>query len=165
MRHLGLSNVSIVQIEAARKVLDVATVQNGYNLADQTDEDVLDYFEREGIGFMPWFPRASGELSKPDGVLGEIADSGHKHGCPPPGERRGGGRDVDRRRVRAAGRSGERSGEVGREMSCSNSCRCVAVEGCGELVARVDVELGEHLAQVVLDGARAEEQSCADVRV
>jgi len=55
-------------------------VQNGYNLADQTDEDVLDYCEREGIGFMPWFPLASGELSKPDGVIGEVAAA---HGATP----------------------------------------------------------------------------------
>jgi pyridoxine 4-dehydrogenase len=80
VRHLGLSNVTVEQIEAARKVFDVATVQNGYNLADQTDVDVLDYCEREGIGFMPWFPLASGELSKPGGVVGEVAQA---HGATP----------------------------------------------------------------------------------
>jgi aryl-alcohol dehydrogenase-like predicted oxidoreductase len=53
----------------------VATVQNVYNLADQTDEDVLDHCEREGIGFMPWFPLASGELSKPDDVIAEVAEA------------------------------------------------------------------------------------------
>jgi pyridoxine 4-dehydrogenase len=80
VRHLGLSNVSVDQIEAARKVFDVATVQNGYNLADQTDGDVLDYCEREGIGFMPWFPLASGELAKPDGVVSQVAEA---HGATP----------------------------------------------------------------------------------
>jgi pyridoxine 4-dehydrogenase len=80
VRHLGLSNVSVDEIEAARKVFDVATVQNGYNLADQTDEDVLEHCEREGIGFMPWFPLASGELSKRDGVVGQVAEA---HGATP----------------------------------------------------------------------------------
>jgi pyridoxine 4-dehydrogenase len=80
VRQLGLSNVSVEQIETARKIFDVATVQNGYNLADQGDEEVLDYCEREGIGFMPWFPLASGELSKPDAVIGEVAEA---HGATP----------------------------------------------------------------------------------
>ena len=68
------------QLEAARKVFDVATVQNGYNLADQTDADVLEHCEHEGIGFMPWFPLASGELSKPGDVVGEVAAA---HGATP----------------------------------------------------------------------------------
>lgn len=80
VRHIGLSNVTVDQIEAARKVFDVATVQNVYNLADESEEDVLDYCEREGIGFMPWFPLASGELAKPDEVLSEVADA---HGATP----------------------------------------------------------------------------------
>jgi aryl-alcohol dehydrogenase-like predicted oxidoreductase len=80
VRHLGLSNVTVDQIAAAREVFDVATVQNVYNLADQTDVDVLDYCEREGIGFMPWFPLASGELSKPDGVVADVAEA---HGATP----------------------------------------------------------------------------------
>jgi pyridoxine 4-dehydrogenase len=80
VRHLGLSNVTVAQVEAARKIFDVATVQNGYNLADQGDGDVLDYCEREGIGFMPWFPLASGELSKPYGVVTEVAEA---HGATP----------------------------------------------------------------------------------
>jgi pyridoxine 4-dehydrogenase len=75
VRHLGLSNVSVDQIKAAQEVFEVATVQNGYNLADQTDGDVLDYCEREGIGFMPWFPLASGELSKPGGAVGAVAEA------------------------------------------------------------------------------------------
>jgi pyridoxine 4-dehydrogenase len=75
VRHLGLSNVTVEEIEAAGRAFDVATVQNVYNLADQTDEDVLDHCEREGIGFMPWFPLASGELSKPDDVIAAVAEA------------------------------------------------------------------------------------------
>lgn len=69
----GLSQVSIEEIEAARKLFPVATVQNRYNLIDRADEDVLDYCEREGIGFIPWFPLASGDLAKPGGVVDAIA--------------------------------------------------------------------------------------------
>jgi aryl-alcohol dehydrogenase-like predicted oxidoreductase len=75
VRHVGLSNVTVEEIEAASRAFNVATVQNVYNLADQTDEDVLDHCEREGIGFMPWFPLASGELSKPDDVIAEVAEA------------------------------------------------------------------------------------------
>ena len=49
------------------------SVQNLYNLGNRSSEDVLDYCEREGIGFIPWFPVAAGELAKPGGVLDEIA--------------------------------------------------------------------------------------------
>jgi aryl-alcohol dehydrogenase-like predicted oxidoreductase len=73
IRHLGLSNVSIEQIEAAREVFEVTTVQNLYNLADRSAEDVLDYCEREGIGFIPWFPLAAGDLAAPGGPLAEVA--------------------------------------------------------------------------------------------
>ena len=52
------------QIEAAREVAEIATVQNLYNLADRSAEDVLDYCEAEGIGFIPWFPLATGKLSR-----------------------------------------------------------------------------------------------------
>ena len=69
----GLSQVSVAEIEAARKVFPVATVQNRYNLADRADEEVLDYCEREGIGFIPWFPLASGDLAKPGGLVDAIA--------------------------------------------------------------------------------------------
>lgn len=69
----GLSQVSVAEIEAARKVFPVATVQNRYNLADRADEEVLDYCDREGIGFIPWFPLASGDLAKPGGLVDAIA--------------------------------------------------------------------------------------------
>ena len=73
IRHIGLSEVSVAEIEQARKVVDVVSVQNLYNLANRQSEEVLQYCEREGIGFIPWFPVASGDLAKPGGVLDEIA--------------------------------------------------------------------------------------------
>ncbi len=69
----GLSQVSVAQIEAARQVFPVTTVQNRYNLTDRADESVLEYCEREGIGFIPWFPLASGDLAKPGGIVDTIA--------------------------------------------------------------------------------------------
>jgi pyridoxine 4-dehydrogenase len=76
----GLSQVSIAEIEAARKVFPVTTVQNRYNLIDRADEEVLDYCAREGIGFIPWFPLASGDLAKPGGPVDTIAKA---HGASP----------------------------------------------------------------------------------
>jgi pyridoxine 4-dehydrogenase len=73
IRHLGLSEVSVDQIEQARQVVDVVSVQNLYNLGNRQSEDVLSYCEREGIAFIPWFPVAAGDLAKPGGVLDEIA--------------------------------------------------------------------------------------------
>ncbi len=65
IRHAGLSEVSVEEIEAARKVFPVATVQNHYNLTNRKSEDVLDYCEKNNIGFIPWYPLAGGELAKP----------------------------------------------------------------------------------------------------
>ncbi|MBE7184225.1 MAG: aldo/keto reductase [Methylobacterium mesophilicum] len=73
IRHAGLSQVSVEEIEAARKVFPIATVQNRYNLADRADEAVLDYCEKNGIGFIPWFPLASGDLAKPGGAADAVA--------------------------------------------------------------------------------------------
>ncbi len=73
VRHLGLSEVSVEQIKAAQDVFEVATVQNRYNLIDRQSEDVLDYCEQHGIGFIPWFPLAAGKLSEPGGAVAEIA--------------------------------------------------------------------------------------------
>jgi pyridoxine 4-dehydrogenase len=64
------------QFSAASRFFKVATVQNKYNLTDRASEDVLDYCEKNGIGFIPWFPLASGELSKPGGLLDRVA---HAH--------------------------------------------------------------------------------------
>jgi aryl-alcohol dehydrogenase-like predicted oxidoreductase len=78
--HAGLSEVSVAEIEAARKVFPVATVQNKYNLVDRASEEVLDYCEKHNIGFIPWFPLAAGDLSKPGGILDQI---GHAHKASP----------------------------------------------------------------------------------
>jgi pyridoxine 4-dehydrogenase len=73
VRHVGLSEVKVDQIEAAARIVSIVTVQNRYNLVDRQSEDVLDYCERRGIGFIPWFPVASGRLAEPGGVLAEVA--------------------------------------------------------------------------------------------
>jgi pyridoxine 4-dehydrogenase len=73
IRHVGLSEVNVAEIEAARRIVTVATVQNQYNLAYRNYEDVLDYCTRENIGFIPWFPLATGDLAKPHGTLTRIA--------------------------------------------------------------------------------------------
>nr|MDP9466172.1 aldo/keto reductase [Actinomycetota bacterium] len=73
IRHLGLSEVSVDDIKAAREVIDVVSVQNLYNLGNRQSEDVLQYCEAEGIAFIPWFPVAAGELARPGGLLDEIA--------------------------------------------------------------------------------------------
>jgi aryl-alcohol dehydrogenase-like predicted oxidoreductase len=74
IRHIGLSEVSVKQIEAVRKMSPVVSVQNRYNLIDRTSEDVLDYCSREGIGFIPWFPLATGDLAKGDGAVAGAAE-------------------------------------------------------------------------------------------
>lgn len=73
IRHAGLSNVSVADIEAASKVFKVATVQNLYNLVDRGSEDVLDYCENNGIGFIPWYPLAAGRLAKSGSILDAVA--------------------------------------------------------------------------------------------
>ncbi|WNJ93936.1 aldo/keto reductase [Bosea sp. 685] len=75
IRHAGLSEVSVEDVEAARKVFPVSTVQNRYNLIDRTSEAVLAYCETHGIGFIPWFPLAAGELEKPGSLLDGIAET------------------------------------------------------------------------------------------
>ena len=73
IRHAGLSNVNVEEIRAAQKHFNVATVQNRYNLVTRQDEEVLDFCEGEGIGYIPWAPLASGNLAQPGSVLDEIA--------------------------------------------------------------------------------------------
>ena len=75
IRHAGLSNVTVADIEAASKVFNVATVQNRYNLVDRGSEDVLDYCEKHAIGFIPWYPLAAGRLAKSGSILDAIAKS------------------------------------------------------------------------------------------
>jgi pyridoxine 4-dehydrogenase len=71
---VGLSEVGIGEIERARTVVEVATVQNRYNLLDRRSDGVLRYCTEHGIGFMPWFPIASGELAEPGGPVAQIAE-------------------------------------------------------------------------------------------
>ena len=73
IRHAGLSEVSVDDIQAAQRVFPVATVQNRYNLIDRDSEAVLDYCEQQNIGFIPWFPLAAGDLAQPGGRLDRIA--------------------------------------------------------------------------------------------
>ncbi len=70
---LGLSEVSVAEIEEARRYFTVATVQNRYNLTDDKSADVLEYCEANGIGFIPWAPISAGDLAKPGGPVAESA--------------------------------------------------------------------------------------------
>jgi pyridoxine 4-dehydrogenase len=69
IRYIGLSEVSVKQIQAVQRITPIVSVQNRYNLVDRGSEDVLEYCTREGLGFIPWFPLATGELAKHDGPL------------------------------------------------------------------------------------------------
>ena len=73
IRHIGLSEVKVEEIKAANKFFQVATVQNLYNLAHRESEAVLDYCTETGIGFIPWFPLAAGDLAVPGGLLDSTA--------------------------------------------------------------------------------------------
>ena len=75
IRHVGLSEVSVEEIEAARRHFKVVTVQNLYNLGNRQSEAVLDYCEQHDIGFIPWFPLAAGQLAQPGSLLDAIAKS------------------------------------------------------------------------------------------
>ena len=70
---VGLSEVTVIQIQAARKIVPIATVQNLYNMTNRKSEDVLHYCESQNIGFIPWFPVASGELAKSGGPVDALA--------------------------------------------------------------------------------------------
>jgi pyridoxine 4-dehydrogenase len=73
IRHIGLSEFKVHEIEQARKVVKIVSVQNKYNLSDREHEDVLEYCTKEGIAFIPWFPVAAGKLAQPGGKLDEAA--------------------------------------------------------------------------------------------
>jgi pyridoxine 4-dehydrogenase len=73
IRHMGLSEVGVDQVQAAQKIVPVASVQNRYSLADRAWEPVVDHCEREGIAFLPWFPLGAGSLAEAGGVLVEVA--------------------------------------------------------------------------------------------
>jgi aryl-alcohol dehydrogenase-like predicted oxidoreductase len=80
IRHVGLSEANVEEIERARKAFPVVSVQNRYNLADREWESVLDYCDREAIAFIPWFPLNVGKLATAGGALAEIARA---HGSTP----------------------------------------------------------------------------------
>jgi aryl-alcohol dehydrogenase-like predicted oxidoreductase len=78
IRHVGLSEVKPVEIDQARKVLEIVSVQNRYNVGDREHEDVLEYCEKHNLGFIPWYPVAAGKLAQPGGTLDTIAK---RHGA------------------------------------------------------------------------------------
>ncbi|MBX6390447.1 MAG: aldo/keto reductase [Frankia sp.] len=80
IRHIGLSEVTVDELLNAQSLVEVVSVQNRYNLADRASEEVLDYCEREGLGFIPWFPVATGRLARPGGPLDAAAKA---HGATP----------------------------------------------------------------------------------
>ena len=80
VRHIGISEVSVEELEHARRIGPIATVQNRFNVAEREAEDVLEACEREGIGFIPWFPLNTGRLAESGGPLERIAE---RHGAAP----------------------------------------------------------------------------------
>jgi pyridoxine 4-dehydrogenase len=74
IRHVGLSNVSVGELERARRVVPIVSVQNRYSLAERSSEDVLETCEREGLAFLPWFPLASGSLARQGGPVDQVAE-------------------------------------------------------------------------------------------
>ena len=80
IRHIGLSEVNVEQIERARRYFPVVSVQNRYNLLDRQSEDVLDHCEREGIAFLPWYPLQVGKVGAQGGEVMAIAE---RHGATP----------------------------------------------------------------------------------
>jgi aryl-alcohol dehydrogenase-like predicted oxidoreductase len=77
IRHIGLSEVNVDQLEAAQKIATIVSVQNMYNVTVRTAEPVLDACEARGLGFIPWFPLAAGPLAAPGGPLQRIAERHH----------------------------------------------------------------------------------------
>jgi len=75
VRHVGLSNVSVAQLEEARGIVEIASVQNEYNLGNRESEDVLQACEAAGIAFLPWFPLDAGELARPGGPVDAVAEA------------------------------------------------------------------------------------------
>jgi len=73
IRHVGLCNVGVHELERARAIVPIASVQNRYNVADRASEDVLAACERDGLAFLPWFPLATGRLARPGGALDDAA--------------------------------------------------------------------------------------------
>jgi pyridoxine 4-dehydrogenase len=80
IRHIGLSQVSIDEVKEATKTATIVSVQNLFNLSQRDSEPLLDYAENNGLGFIPWFPLATGKLAKTGGPLDKIS---HEHGASP----------------------------------------------------------------------------------
>jgi aryl-alcohol dehydrogenase-like predicted oxidoreductase len=80
IRHIGVSNVSAEQLERARAIAEIVSVQNRYNLSDRNSEEVLEACERAGLGFLPYFPLAVGRLARPGGAVDDVA---HAHDATP----------------------------------------------------------------------------------
>lgn len=74
IRHVGVSNTDVAQLKQARELASVVSVQNRYSLADREHEPVLEDCERDGLGFLPWYPLAAGDLARPGGPLDRVAD-------------------------------------------------------------------------------------------
>jgi aryl-alcohol dehydrogenase-like predicted oxidoreductase len=74
VRNVGLSNATVKDIEAARPVVPIVSVQNRYNLTDRSSDAVLEYCERERIAFIPWNPIAAGELAQPGGLVDDVVN-------------------------------------------------------------------------------------------
>ena len=73
IHHIGVSETSVAEIEQARKIVRIVSVQNKYNITDRAHEDVVDYCEKNNLVFIPWFPLAAGSLTRPGGVLDNLA--------------------------------------------------------------------------------------------
>jgi pyridoxine 4-dehydrogenase len=73
VKHIGLSEVSVRQIQHARAIVPIVSVQNRYSVADRGSEDVLEYCEKENMGFIPWFPLAAGRVSGRSSPIGQVA--------------------------------------------------------------------------------------------
>lgn len=73
VRYIGLSEVTVEEIERARSIVDIVSVQNLYNLTDRRHEGVLQYCEREGMAFIPWLPIAAGAHARPGGLLADVS--------------------------------------------------------------------------------------------
>lgn len=80
IRHVGLSNVSVEQLQRARRIVPIVSVQNRYSLSDRAHESVLEACEKEGIGFIPWYPLAAGRLT---GARSPLAEAARRHGVTP----------------------------------------------------------------------------------
>jgi aryl-alcohol dehydrogenase-like predicted oxidoreductase len=80
IRHAAVCNVTVEELERARAIVEIVSVQNRYNLADRSSEEVLQACEPDGLAFLPWFPLATGELAKPGGAVAEVAA---EHGATP----------------------------------------------------------------------------------